>query len=135
MPIRVRDPMEHDPQWRGRKKKNLPPEILKIAEVLSLELRSHLKPGAPPGILLQAAIAVVRAQQVIASDAGKSGVMKRHAGPGGSHDLADEVRKEWASGKYKSREKCAEAEHERIGLSRKAARNALIGTPEPIPRG
>jgi len=135
MPIQIKDPMEYSSQWRGRKKKGLPPDILRLAGVLSRELRDHLKPGAPPGIFLQAAIAVVRAQQVLASDTGKDSVMKRHAAPGGSRDLADEVRKAWASGEYKSREKCADAVHEHIGLSRKAARNALIGTPKPIRRG
>ncbi|MEW9623251.1 hypothetical protein [Rhodanobacter geophilus] len=135
MPIHVRDPMEHDPQWRDRKKKNLPPELLKIVEILHAELRDHLKPGAPAGIILQVAVAVVRAQQVIAGDKGKAAVMKRHAAPGGSHDLAGAVRAEWASGKYKSRDVCADQVHVKIGLSYKAARNALIGTQKATRRG
>lgn len=142
MPIRIRDPMECDPQWVDmrtkkpiRKEKKLPPEILKLAEVLAFELRHHLKSGAPPGIFLQAAIAVVRAQQIIVSDAGARNVMKRHGAPGGSHDLADEARKAWASGKYKSREECAEQEHTKIGSSRKAVRNALVNAPKPERRG
>ena len=142
MPIPIRDPMEHAPQWRGRKKKDLPPEVLKIADVIHFTLRHCVYTGAPMKLLaappaweLVTAIAVIRAQQVIAGDKGKAGVNKRHTAPGGSRDLAGEVRKAWASGEYKSREKCAEAVHEHIGLSRKAARNALIGTPKPIRRG
>jgi hypothetical protein len=131
MPIHVRDPMEHDPQWRVRKKKDLPPEILRIASVLDFELRDHLKKGAPAGLTLQAAIAVVREMQVISSDKGKVSVAKRHDAPGGSHDMANEMRKAWASGKYKSREKCADEMHQKLGIERKAARNALIRTPNP----
>ncbi|HJR14260.1 MAG TPA: hypothetical protein VJ833_10220 [Rhodanobacteraceae bacterium] len=146
MPIHIRDPMEWDPQWIDvrtkkpvRKKKDLPPEILKIAGVINMTLRHCVYTGgpeklvaAPPAWHLVTAIAVIRAQQVIAGDKGKANVNKRHAAPGGSRDLADEVRKAWASGKYKSREKCADDVYEHIGVSRKAARNALIGTPKPI---
>lgn len=71
MSIHVRDPAEHDPQWCGRNKKDLPPEVIKVAEVLHLELRDHLKKGAPPAIIFQAAIAVVREMQVIASKKGE----------------------------------------------------------------
>lgn len=131
MPIHVRDPMERDPQWRDRKKKDLPPEILRVAEVLHFELRDQLKKDAPAGLILQTAIAVVRELQVITSNKGKTDVMKRHAAPGGSHELANEIRKAWASGRYKSREQCARDEHDRIGMSFKAARTALIGTPNP----
>jgi hypothetical protein len=123
--------MLHDPQWRDRKKKDLPPEILRIAEVLDFELRDHLKKDAPPMLTLQAAIAVVRKLQVISSDKGKVSVKKRHDAPGGSRDLAGEMRAAWASGEYKSREQCAEKMHARVGMSFKASRNALIGTPKP----
>ena len=131
MPIHVRDPMEHDPQWRDRKKKDLPPEILRIASVLDFELRDHLKNGAPAGLTLQVAIAVVRELQVITSNKGKVSVARRHDAPGGSHEMAGEVRKEWASGKYKSRNQCAEKVHEKMGMSFKAARNALVGISKP----
>ena|GEM_PF-4266767 len=130
MAIYVRDPADHDPQWKGRKKKALPPDVLKVSEVLHFKLRHYLK-EAPSLVILEAAIAVVRALQVIASDKGKQDVMKRHASPGGSHDMAAEMRKVWASGKYGSRDKCAEGEHARLGISFNQARNALINAPAP----
>lgn len=114
-----------------RSRKKLPPELLKIAAVLHFELRNYLKPDAPPWLILQATIAVIRAQQVIASDKGIADVMKRHGAPGGSHDLASATREAWASGAYKSREQCAEQVHSKIGNSRKTARNSLINTPKP----
>ena len=139
MAIPLRDPAEHDPQWRGRKKKPLESggEFGLVAEILHFALRNHLKKDAPSTAIMNAAIAVVRALQVAASDKGKKDVMRRHASPGGSHDMAAEVRKVWASGKYRSKEKCAEDEHARLGMSRKAARNALMNEPAPAstPRG
>ena len=132
MVIRIRDPADHDPQWWGRKKKPLSlDEFGIVAETLHLQLRHHLKKDAPPTAIMEAAVAVVRALQVVTSDKGKDDVMKRHSAPGGSHDMAAEMRKAWASGKYKSKEVCADEEHERLGISRPTARNYLINTPSP----
>ncbi|MGH8125977.1 MAG: hypothetical protein ACREPK_09050 [Rhodanobacteraceae bacterium] len=138
MPIHIRDPMECDPQWVDvrtkkpiRKKKDLPPEILEIAGVLSRELRDYLKSGAPSGILLQAAIAVVRAQQVMASDAGKKNLDTRHAAHGGSRDKAKAIREVWASGKFSSHSVCAEQEAAALGMSYDTAIKALRNAPDP----
>ncbi len=44
----------------------------------------------------------------------------------------DDIRLAWASGKYTSRDICAEQEYSSLGFnSFKAARNALINTPPP----
>ena len=46
----------------------------------------------------------------------------------------DDICLAWSSGKYTSRDICAEQEYSSLGFnSFKAARNALIGTPDPAP--
>lgn len=54
-----------------------------------------------------------------------------HNKPGGSREKQQKVREIWATGKYTSRDICAEQECGALGMSYKAARNALINTPEP----
>lgn len=57
----------------------------------------------------------------------------RHNKPGGSRDLKSQIQTIWASGKYSSRDVCAEEEWRGLGFgSFKAARNALIRTPNPM---
>lgn len=41
----------------------------------------------------------------------------------------------WASGKYKHKSTCAEAEHEKLSMGYEAARDALKGAPNPIRGG
>jgi hypothetical protein len=53
----------------------------------------------------------------------------RHSQPGGSRDKREQVREEWASGQYNSRDDCAEKVHEKIGLSFSVARDALKNEP------
>lgn len=55
----------------------------------------------------------------------------RHDQPGGSRDKQRQMRKMWASGKYSSRDRCAEEECAALGMSYAAARKALRNTPEP----
>jgi hypothetical protein len=56
----------------------------------------------------------------------------RHAKPGGTRELRDKIRTIWSSGKYKSRDLCAEQEWAELGFgSFKTARKALINTPPP----
>lgn len=54
----------------------------------------------------------------------------RHGKPGGSYDMQDRIRAAWASGKYTSRDRCAEEECGGLGISYSAARKALRNTPE-----
>jgi hypothetical protein len=66
------------------------------------------------------------------SEAGRKAADAKHNKPGGSRDLGEKIRGIWASGKYKSRDICAEEEWRGLGYgSIKAARNALINTPRP----
>lgn len=62
----------------------------------------------------------------------KKAVEVRHKKPGGSRDLKEQIRAIWASGKYSSRDICAEEEYAGLGYkSFKTARKALEGTAEP----
>jgi hypothetical protein len=54
-----------------------------------------------------------------------------HDRPGGSRDKKAEIRKIWASGKYSTKDLCAEEEYAAIGMSYSAARKALNNEPEP----
>jgi len=55
----------------------------------------------------------------------------RHSKAGGSRDKKKKICDVWASGKYRSRDICAEQECAAIGMSFSAARKALRGTPDP----
>jgi hypothetical protein len=55
----------------------------------------------------------------------------KHSRPGGSRDRADKLRKIWASGKYTSRDICAEQECAALNMSFSTARKALRNTPSP----
>jgi hypothetical protein len=55
----------------------------------------------------------------------------RHHKAGGSHDKREAIRALWASGKYSSRDLCAEQECAALNLSFSAARKALTNTPDP----
>ena len=54
-----------------------------------------------------------------------------HDKPGGSRDKQRQIRAIWASGKYSSRDLCAEQECAALNMSISVARRALINTPEP----
>lgn len=55
----------------------------------------------------------------------------RHNKPGGSRDKQRQIREIWASGKYTTRERCAEEESGALGMSFSAALKALRNTPDP----
>ena len=54
-----------------------------------------------------------------------------HNQPGGSRDKQRQIRELWASGKYSSRDLCAEQECAVLNMSISAARHALNNTPNP----
>jgi len=62
---------------------------------------------------------------------GKAAALARHNKPGGSRDKQDQMRTAWASGKYTSRDVCAERAGSALGMSFSAARKALRNAPEP----
>jgi len=55
----------------------------------------------------------------------------RHASSGGSRHKQQLIRELWASGKFSSRDVCAEQECAALGMSFSAARKALRRTPDP----
>nr|VFK58124.1 MAG: hypothetical protein BECKUNK1418G_GA0071005_100216 [Candidatus Kentron sp. UNK]VFK68257.1 MAG: hypothetical protein BECKUNK1418H_GA0071006_100116 [Candidatus Kentron sp. UNK] len=55
----------------------------------------------------------------------------RHAQPGGSRDKQQRIRDIWATGKYPSKNRCAEKECEALGISFSTARRALKNMPAP----
>ena len=61
----------------------------------------------------------------------KAAANARHDLPGGSRDKQRQMRELWASGKYTSRDLCAEQECAALNMSISAARRALNNTPEP----
>lgn len=74
---------------------------------------------------------VANAVKTEARKRGKHAAEARHSKPGGNRSKAEEMRRLWASGKYTSRDICAEQECSAQGMSFSAARKALINTPEP----
>lgn len=61
----------------------------------------------------------------------KTAADARHNQPGGSRDKQRQIREIWASGKYSSRDRCAEEECAALDMSYSAARKALRNTPDP----
>ncbi len=55
----------------------------------------------------------------------------RHSKPGGSRDKQKQMREIWASGKYTSKDRCAEEECGALDISFSAARKALRNQPKP----
>jgi hypothetical protein len=61
----------------------------------------------------------------------KQAVEAKHNKPGGSRERQAKVREAWASGKYSSKDRCAEEECGALGMSFASARKALRNQPEP----
>jgi hypothetical protein len=62
----------------------------------------------------------------------KAAANARHNRPGGSRDKRRRIREIWATGKYSSRDLCAEQECAAMGMSFAAARKALRNAPKPV---
>lgn len=65
------------------------------------------------------------------SQAAQAAANALHSKPGGSRDLRERMREIWASGKYTSRDRCAEEECGALGIAFSTARKALRNTSEP----
>ncbi len=61
----------------------------------------------------------------------KAAAEARHAKLGGSRDVQAQLRAAWASGKFTSRDRCAEEECGALGISYSTARKALRNMPDP----
>ncbi len=62
---------------------------------------------------------------------GRNGANAKHNGPNGKRLAKERIREIWASGKYSSRDVCAEEECAALDISFSTARKALRGTPDP----
>jgi len=72
--------------------------------------------------------------KVLTSNVSQRARLAALAGHVETHRRQKEIRDIWATGKYTSRDICAEEEYQSLGFgSYKAARNALKGTPDPNP--
>lgn len=69
-------------------------------------------------------------QQIRSSEA-RRGADRLHDKPGGSREKRRRIQEIWASGKYSSRDICAEQECAVLEMSFSSARKALRGTPTP----
>ena len=67
------------------------------------------------------------------SNSGKHAAEMRHATPGGSRDMSDELLAKWASGQFDTRDRCAYEWYEDFQMTEKTARRKLQGTPDPNP--
>jgi hypothetical protein len=65
------------------------------------------------------------------SESAKRAADARHDKPGASRDNKEKIRSIWASGKYTSRDICAEQECAALGISYSTARRALRNTLDP----
>ncbi len=93
-----------------------------FANDLTEESRSNLKSVINLGVMT-----TLKAQT-------KAAINARHDKKGGSRDLKAQIQEIWASGKYTSRDLCAEEEYAALGFKTlRTARDALIGTPDPNP--
>lgn len=96
------------------------------------KLAEHIRNNPPSAGAIALLILVVQDKYkqksaIAAADA-------RHSQPGGSRDLKRQIQEKWAEGNCSSRDICAEQEYSGLGFgSLKAARNALIKTPNPNP--
>ena len=71
------------------------------------------------------------AAKKLTSSKAKKSAFAGHSKPGRSHEKQKNIRDAWASGKYSSREVCAEQECAALGMSFSAARRALRNIPQP----
>lgn len=62
---------------------------------------------------------------------GKHAADVKHSQANGSRDKQEKIRAIWMTGKYSTRERCAEEESGALGMSFSAARKALRNTPDP----
>lgn len=77
---------------------------------------------------------VKRPQEPVAAwlkNKAKAAAEARHSKPGGSRDIKAKMLALWASGKYTTRERCAEEECAALGIPYSTARKALVNAPAP----
>jgi len=111
-------------------------EALALLEIISpmnrIPMERYLNKRKPsPAVIAALAFVAIDLQKSLAA---KNAADVRHNLPGGSRDLKNQLLNIWATGKYSSRDICAEQEYSELGYkSLKTARNALLNSPDPSP--
>jgi len=96
-----------------------------------MQIISILKIGLFAGSLSpEAAKLALRTHTENATKRAKKAANALHDKPGGSRDKAKAIQGIWATGKYSSKDICAEQECAALEMSFKAARNALTNQPK-----
>jgi len=98
----------------------------------ALEAWSKSKQGRREAVKLHAEVEKKLSEKLDAASArGRVAANALHDKPGGSREKIAAIRDLWASGKYSSRDLCAEQECAYLNMSLSAARKALRNTPKP----
>ena len=98
----------------------------------ALEAWSKSKQGRREAVKLHAEAEKKLSEKLDAASArGRVAANALHDKPGGSREKIAAIRDLWASGKYSSRDLCAEQECAHLDMSLSAARKALRNTPKP----
>lgn len=116
--------------------------ILAAAHELGAQGLKELESGGPleaitlcalaaESLLKQSAGRLLGLQLATRSTVGRLGADALHGKVGGSRDKRAAIQAIWASGKYSSRDLCAEQECAALEMSLSTARKALRNTPEP----
>lgn len=105
------------------------PEVKELADMLIFLIEGRSMRDYTFDGIMEPLVKIV--EKDTKSESGRNGAKYRHAE---SYELHDRIKVIWASGKYSSRDVCAEQEYSGLGFgSFKAARNALKNTPDPSP--
>ena len=101
----------------------------------AIEAWSKSKQGRREAVKLHAEAEKKLSEKLDAASArGRVAANALHDKPGGSRKKIAVIRGIWASGKYTSRDECAEQECAALDMSYSAARKALRNTPNPPSR-
>lgn len=116
-----------DSIWQEAKAELLCEAFLKSRDLGEWTRYLERNPPSPETL----AIALVLGLEKYQSTRARTAANALHEKPGGSRSKAAVIREIWASGKYASRDLCAEQECGHLQMSFSTARKALRNTPDP----
>ena len=116
-------------EWNDGNAEILYQAFLKTSSYKEWKIYLEAHPPNPFSIAVLLLIAVGGVNSERARKAANIG----HDKPGGSRDLQRQIRSIWATGKYSSRDVCAEQECARLKVLYGKARKDLRNTPNPNP--
>ena len=101
-----------------------------LAEVRAQETLMHMTAVALNGDI-STDLEELKKLRMSATARGIKAAEARHNKPGGTREKREEIRSVWKSGKYTTKQLCAEEEYLAIGMSYDAARKALRNMEKP----